>query len=165
MLLKTKHFGEIEIEEGRILKFEEGVPGFEQVKKYVIVQPPDQNALFKWLQGVDKTDIAFVIVNPFSIVKNYDIEIKNDVIQLLEIEKEEDVEIYSIVVVPEDVSRMSMNLKAPIVINIKNNRGVQVVLDTDKYGVRHYILEELRRQEGADNVGSDKEEKPVDNAK
>ena len=66
--------------------------------------------------------------------------------------------VLSIVVVPEDINKMTMNLKAPIIINTKNNRGMQVVLDTDKYGVRHYVLEELRRQEVIDNVGTDKKE-------
>ena len=62
----------------------------------------------------------------------------------------------SILVVPEDISQISINLKAPVVINTKNRQGMQVVLDTDRYSVRHYIVEELRRQEVSIGVGSHK---------
>lgn len=147
MQLNTKHFGEIKIAEEKILTFTEGIPSFEQVKKYVLIDEGDVNSPFKWLQSVDQPTLAFAIVNPFLVKKDYDINISDDTIKLLSIEKEEDVELYAIVVVPEDISKMTMNLKAPVIINIKNRKGAQIILDTDKYGVRHYILDELRRQE------------------
>ena len=159
MLLKTKHFGEIQIEEMKILNFEEGIPSFEQIKKYVLLANGEDESPFRWLQSVDEPNLAFAVVNPFLIKTDYDIEINDEDTKSLAIENDEDVEVYSILVVPDDISKMSMNLKAPIVINIKRNRGMQVVLDTDKYGVRHYVLEELHRQEVNRDAGSDKKER------
>lgn len=165
MLLKTKHFGEINIDETRIVTFEEGIPGFEELKRFAVLYNGDEASPFRWLQCVDDGQIAFVVTNPFAIVADYDIEIPEEVTDNLDIERLEDVMVLSIVVVPDDINEMTINLKAPIVINTKNNRGIQVILDTDRYSVRHYIIEELRRQEVAISAGSDKEEKRVDSFK
>ncbi|MCR4435068.1 MAG: flagellar assembly protein FliW [Clostridiales bacterium] len=158
MQLDTKHFGVVEINEEGILDFPEGLPSFEHVKKFVILDASNEETPFKWLQSVDEPDLAFVIVDPFKIKNDYEVNIKDEVLEAMGIEKAEDVLIYSIVVIPEDVSLMTMNLRAPLVINVKNKRGMQVVLDTDRYSVRHYILEELRRQEVGAHACSDKKE-------
>ena len=161
MELETKNFGIIEIDEKGIIHFPDGIPSFENVKKYTLLGSGTEESPFKWLQGVDDPTLAFAIVDPFEIKADYDVDLNNDVMKALKIEKPEDVLIYSIVVVPEDVSKMSMNLKAPIVINLENNLGAQVLLDTDKYNVRHYIIEELRRREVTKDAGSDKKKGTV----
>lgn len=165
MTINTRHFGDIEIDDKGIIDFVEGLPAFEEYRRYVLLKDGDESSPFRWLQCIDNADLAFAIVDPFAVKKDYEVELSPENIKLLGIEKAEDVATYSIVVVPEDASKISMNLKAPIIINIKSNMGKQVILDTDKYGVRHYILEELRRQEVAGNVGADKEEGPVDSNK
>lgn len=156
MDLETRHFGKIEVDEKGIVNFPEGLPGFEDAKKFILLGGGDDSP-FRWLQSVDRPELAFVVVNPFSIKKDYDIDIPDNVLERLEIENTEDMQLYSIVVVPEDVSKMSMNLKAPVIINVKNKKGAQVVLDTDVYGVRHYILDELRKQEDLENACVDTE--------
>jgi len=161
MKLDTKHFGAIEVDEKGIIVFSDGLPGFESVKKFVLLGDSNEESPFKWLQSVDKPELAFAVVDPFMIKKDYDIEISGEISDRLGVKEVEDVVIYSIVVVPEDTSKISMNLKAPVIINMKMKRGAQVVLDTDRYNVRHYILEELRRQEDAGNACTDKEEGPV----
>lgn len=167
MLLETRHFGEIEVDESGIIEFKEGLPGFENVRKFVLLcdAAEGEDSPFKWLQGVDKPELAFVVVDPFLIKKDYDIEINDEVCKRLDIEKVQDVKLYSIVVVPDDPAKISMNLKAPVVINVENKKGAQVVLDTDMYGVRHYILDELRGQEDMVDACTDKKEEPVYNYK
>lgn len=147
MQLDTRHFGVIEIDGRDVVRFPDGLPGFENVREFVILDSSGGESPFKWLQSVDEPELAFAIVNPFSIKKDYNIEVKQEAVEDLGIESQADVAVYAIVVVPGDISRVSMNLKAPIIINTKNNKGSQVILDTDKYGVRHYIVDELRGQE------------------
>jgi flagellar assembly factor FliW len=161
MQLDTRHFGKIEIDEKEIIDFPEGLPGFLDIKKYAILANEEGDSPFRWLQSIDEPNLAFAVVDPFSVKKDYDINIGDDASDALGIECVENVLVYSIVVVPEDVSKISMNLKAPIIINTKNNKGMQVILDTDEYGVRHYILEELRRQEVDADACSDKKEGAV----
>lgn len=159
MLLNTKHFGEIEIDENKIINFREGIPGFEDAKRFIVLYDGDESSPFRWLQSVDNAQLAFATVNPFMILNDYDIEISEETVSSLNIESIEDVMVLSIVVVPEDPNEMTMNLKAPVIINTKNNTGMQVVLDTDMYSVRHYIVEELRRREVNTGAGINKEEK------
>lgn len=165
MLLNTRHFGEIKVDEENIVSFAEGLPGFEQLHRYIVIDNSDEESPFGWLQCIDEPELAFAVVNPFAIMKDYDIQLPDYVAESLGIEKPEDVAVYSIVVVPDDISKTSMNLKAPVVVNNLNKKGVQIVLDTDKYSVRHYIVEELRRQEVGSHVGSGKEAGSVDSDK
>jgi len=157
MLLKTKHFGEIEIDEKNVLKFDNGLPGFEPCKKYILLGNEEEASPFRWLQCVDQPEVAFAIADPFPIVRDYDFELDDESAKKLGIEKSEDVAVYVIVVVPEDYKKMSMNLKAPLIVNSRNKKGTQIILDTDKYTVRHYILDELRRQEVSADARADEE--------
>ncbi len=161
MRLETRNFGSIEVDEREVLEFEEGVPGFEETRKYVLIGTEDENSPFRWLQCLDNPGLAFALIDPFYVVNDYEVEITDEVKEMLQIEDEKDVLVYSIVTIPEDISKMSMNLRAPVVLNINRKRGAQVILDTDKYGVRHYILEELKKQRVSENASSYQEEGPV----
>jgi flagellar assembly factor FliW len=165
MLLQTKHFGQIEVQESNILTFADGIPGFEASKRFVLINSTNDESPFKWLQSSDEPQIAFAVVNPFIIKKDYTFELSDETIKKLQIKAPEDVVTLSIMVVPEDLEKMSMNLKAPIIINGKNKKGVQIILDTDKYTVRHYIMDELQKQEVAGDAGADKEKGSDDSNK
>lgn len=148
MLICSSHFGDIEVKEEQIIDFYEGILGFEEVHKFALLDTEDPESPFKWIQCVDRPELAFALINPFAVKKDYDFEIRDEIADTLHIEDASHVLVFSIVVVPEDSAKISMNLKAPIILNTRNKKAVQVVLDTDKYTVRHYILDELRRQEG-----------------
>lgn len=165
MILKTRYFGELEIGDDAVIHFKHGIPGFENVKRFVLIDSDEEGSPFKWMQGVDEPKPAFVIVDPFVIRKDYEIKLDDEVLDELEIKSPTDVSVFCIVVVPEDISKMTVNLQAPVVINCANRRGRQLILDTDRYGVRHYILDELRRQEDKADAGADEEKGPVHNHK
>lgn len=165
MILNTRHFGKIELKEEGFLQFEDGIPGFEQINKYIIIESAEENSPFKWLQSVDEPQLAFAIVNPFAFMKDYDFVLSDETIDKLDISDERDVAVYAIVVVPEDLKKISMNLKAPIIANMKNRKAAQIILDSDKYTVRHYILDEIRRLEVGAGARSDKEEGSDDSNK
>ncbi len=144
MDLNTRYFGELTIREEEIINFQKGIPAFEDVKRFVIISDSDPTSPFKWLQCVDDGNLIFAIANPFMIKKDYDFEIDDKALAEINVTKIEDVEIYSMLVIPEDISKMTINLKAPLIINHKERLGNQVILDTDKYSVRHYIIEDLK---------------------
>ncbi|MCX7746386.1 MAG: flagellar assembly protein FliW [Clostridia bacterium] len=145
MELNTKHFGLIEIEEKGIIQFTDGLPGFENLKQFVLLGSPDKDSPFQWLQSLDNTDIAFVVIDPRVFKPDYDIDVDDSEVEILRIKDVKNVLVYSIVVIPDDISKMTANLKAPILINIENNMAKQIVLDKSTYQVRHYILDELRK--------------------
>lgn len=144
MQINTKHFGSIEIDEKGIISFSQGIPGFDNYNKYILLGSNDDKSPFQWLQCIDNTDLAFAVANPFVIKKDYEIDIPDNAVEELEITSPDDVITLSIVVVPEDINKISMNLKAPLIINSKTKKGKQIVLDTDAYTVRHYIIDELK---------------------
>jgi flagellar assembly factor FliW len=165
MVLQTKYFGQLNVKEDRIVSFKRGLPGFEDVKKFVLIDNEEEGSPFKWIQGIDEPKPAFVIIDPFAIRKDYEINLKDEILKELGIKEAATVSIYCIVVVPDDISKMTANLQAPLVINNANNTGRQVILDTDRYGVRHCILEELHGREDKENAGTDKEKGSVHNNK
>lgn len=140
MKLHARSFGEIEINEEDILTFPEGIPGFEDLKKYIIINNPDEENPFDWLQSVDNGDLAFVIINPFFVKPDYDIVIPESALEKLKIKDESDVALYSIVVVPEKLEDMTVNLAGPIIINVRERLGKQIILDDNRYITKHYIF-------------------------
>lgn len=146
MIIETTHFGEIEISEENILDFEEGILGFEDIRKFGIINSEDPESPFKWIQAIEKPELAFALVNPFTIKKDYDFELNDKDANFLGIENPAQVAVFSILVIPEDTKKISMNLKAPIIVNRNNNKAAQIILNSDKYTVRHFILDELQKQ-------------------
>lgn len=146
MIIETTHFGEIQINEENILDFQEGILGFEDIHKFGIIINEDTESPFSWIQAIEKPELAFALVDPFAIKKDYDFELKDADASNLGIEDPSQVAVFAIVVVPEDTKKISMNLKAPIIVNTKNKRAAQIILDSEKYTVRHFILDELQKQ-------------------
>jgi len=144
MIIQTKHFGDVEINEEDVLVFEYGIPGFDELTKFVILGKTDVESPFFWLQSLEDSGVAFVISDPFNYVSDYEAEIDTTMAKFLGIEDENDAIIYNIVTVPEDISKTSINLKAPLVINTKNNKGCQVILENEKYKFKHIIMEDFK---------------------
>lgn len=149
MILKTKHFGEINIDESKIIIFDEGIPAFEDNKRFVLISNKeeinsDNEFLLWWLQCVDKPDIAFVLIDAYSVLPNYDPVIDANSISTLGEYDPESFLLYNILVVHDDINNTTINLKAPIVINPKIQKGKQVVVNNEEYTVRHNLAEEVR---------------------
>lgn len=142
MKLNTKYFGAIEIHEQNIIYFPEGILGFEDERQFVIINNEDEQNPFHWLQSVQNPELAFVIINPFFVYPNYDIVLPKSVQEKLKIRTEKDIAIYSIVVIPKDMEKMTTNLLGPIIININEKLGKQVILDDDRYTTKHYIFQQ-----------------------
>lgn len=140
MKIITKNFGEIDIIEENIIKFQDGIPGFEDEKEFIIILNEDEENPFHFLQSVKNPQLSFVITNPFEIFSDYDILLPEIAINKLKIEKQEEVAIYSMVVIPEDVMKMTTNLLGPIIVNIDKKLGKQVILDDDRYTTKHFVF-------------------------
>lgn len=147
MKLNTKNFGELDIDEKKIISFPEGLPGFEEEKEFIIINNEDEENPFCWLQSVKNPDLAFVIVDPFFVFSDYSVDLSETVQEKLKIKDEKDVAVYSIVVVPEDLKKMTANLLGPIVINVRERLGKQVILDDPRYTTKHYIFPQEDRGE------------------
>ncbi len=140
MQLQTRHFGEITVNENDILYFPSGLPGFENVKKYTLLGRGEADTLFFWLQSIDEPNLAFVVTDPFSINPEYFVDADDSEMEEIDIKNPEDVLTLAIVTVPENVKNTSVNLRAPVLINLKNNMGKQIVMKNETFPVKYYIM-------------------------
>lgn len=139
MILHTKFEEIIEISKEDILHFEQGLPGFEDEKQFVLL--PMEGTPFSTLQSVATKELAFFTTNPFLFFKEYDFELVELVQKQLKIEEESDVLVQIILTMQEPLEKSTGNLQAPVVINVKENLAKQVILTDNKYRTRHELLE------------------------
>ncbi|WP_141335957.1 MULTISPECIES: flagellar assembly protein FliW [unclassified Paenibacillus] len=140
MLLKTETLGEVLYQEQDILNFSQGIPGFEKFQKFLIIQQ-EEDLPFAYLQSIELDRLQFVLINPFIIYKSYEFELSSELLEELEIESEEDVEIWCIVTVQERVEETTVNLMAPVVLNKTKRIGKQVVLHHWCYQTKHRLAD------------------------
>ncbi|KIL46583.1 flagellar assembly protein FliW [Jeotgalibacillus alimentarius] len=128
MKIQTKYHGEIELNEKDIWHFEKGIPGFEDEKQFTVLSFED-NDIFFVLQSVNNFSLGFIISNPFSFFKEYEIKLDDAVTYALELEKPEDSMVYVILTVKDPFSESTANLQAPLVFNLINNKAKQIILN------------------------------------
>lgn len=139
MKIETKFLGQVEIEEQDILFFEEGLPGFSTVRSFVLL-PIDADAPLVLLQSIEQAAVGFVLAYPFAFKKDYAFDLSEDDREDLHIEREEDVLVYGIVTLNETLADSTINLLAPVIINLVKNRGKQIILSSSAaYPLRHPI--------------------------
>src|SRR5512136_1454091 len=115
MKVITTRFGELDVPDALIIRMTKPVLGFEQLKRFVIVETADFEP-FKWFQAVDDPQVAFVIVNPLLFFPEYGIEVNPREIDELRVNDVHDIDTYAIVTIPQDFTRMTANLQGPILI-------------------------------------------------
>ena len=152
MNITTRDYGIIEVNEDSVIRFDNGILGFEEYQNFILLDDSNGESPFRCLQSLEESDLAFVVIDPFIVKPDYEITLGEDLLERLDIKSKEDVLILAIVVVPEDVSLISFNLRAPIVLNVNQRKGVQYVVENDRYQVRHMIFEELEKKKGAVGV-------------
>jgi flagellar assembly factor FliW len=146
MTLDTKHFGAIDIDESKIIEFKEGIPGFLNLNRFVLLAEPDEHAsdglrgMLYWLQSVDDPSVAFVMVNMVKYMPDYNPLIDQEQIEGLGSYDPDKFVFYNIAVIPENVKDATVNLKAPVVINDEIKQGKQVICANEEYTVRHYMF-------------------------
>lgn len=141
MKLKTKYHGIVDYKENDIYYFEKGMPGFEKLNKFIILPLPD-NDVFNILHSVENDETGFVVISPFSVDKTYEIDMENDLIDRLKIKNQEDVILMCTVTLSSKVENVTVNLRAPIVLNINQKLGEQIILNDDRYLIKQPLLKE-----------------------
>lgn len=141
MRLNTKYHGVKEYSENDIIYFKKGLPGFETLKKFILFTV-EENDIFSILQSIEDEGIGLVTVTPFNVVKDYEFKLQDELVENLNIKAPEDVIVLSTVTMHSKVENITVNLKAPIIININSKLGEQIILDNDKYLIKHPLIQE-----------------------
>lgn len=141
MQIKSERFGDLSFEESRIIKFNDGLLGFPDLNRYVLVDNPNQLDLpFKWLVSVDNPEIGFLVTDPGIFFSDYVFDLEPDEKEQLHLESEEDVSVITLLTVPQEVKKITANLRGPLVINWKTFEARQIILKKGGYTTKHYIF-------------------------
>lgn len=146
MKITTTRFGEISVDEGKIIDMKGGILGFEHLKKYVMLVQ-DEKTPFLWFQSVEDGQTAFVIINPQLIKADYEPLINDEEVVRLGIENVTDVVLMVIVTIRSNPLMVTVNLRAPIVINAGKRFAMQVVLDDPDFPIRYSIADNKKNAE------------------
>lgn len=140
LIFKTRDFGEIEVEEEAVINFNTGMYGFENYTKFVILKDsPDDDVMF--LQSLENTDLSFVLIDPYTIFRNYEPILNEEDLSILEAEKESQLKYLVIAIIKENITQSVANLKSPIAINPSTRIAKQVILQ-NSYPLRYNIVAE-----------------------
>jgi len=140
----TTRFGELEVKKEDIFHINEGLMGFESLMDFFIVDPGDQT-LILWLQSVKDPAVAFPVIEPKIFDPDYSLKLLPQEMLSLELTDLSDSTVFCILTIPRQVSEMSANLKAPIIINNITKNGRQIVLQDSKLDIRHKIYNDLKK--------------------
>ena len=142
MKIKTAKFGEISIDENLVFNFVEPIIGYDDLKKYVLIEHSD-NSAFKWLQSVENVALAFPVTSPAFFDIDYQFEIPTDKAEKIDLNSVESLISLNIVTIPvNNPKKATINLLAPIIINATNMQGMQLILSNSNYPVKHPLFKE-----------------------
>lgn len=146
MKIKTRYFGEIDLDDSKIVHFENGLFGFEEYKDYTILYDSEgeEEPFFSWLQCTTEQSLAFPVVNPQKVREDYDPVVEDELLQGLGEFGEDDLVVLVLATIPKEVEKTSVNLKAPLIINAGTRKGVQLVADNQDYEIKHFIIEQKK---------------------
>ena len=139
MELITKHHGVREYGVEDIIVFKKGLPGFEELKNFIIF-PFESNEAFSILHSIEDIEVGLVLVSPFTMMSDYEFKIPDNYIKELQITKPEEVLVLTTVTLSSNIKDITTNLKAPIIININEKLGEQLILDKDKYKIKETLF-------------------------
>lgn len=148
MKADTRLFGEIDIAEDKIITMETGMIGFPNLRRFALIfdeEKKQKSFSIMWFQSMDDPDIAFPVVEPNGIRNDYHPTVSDELLHPLGRLTHENLYILTTVTVPKAVEDMSMNLKAPIIINTDTNRGCQLIVEDD-YPVKYKIYQLLKER-------------------
>ena len=151
MRILSKHFGEIDLDESKILYFQNGILGFEDYKKYTILYDIDEGkrSEISWLQSLDEASLAIPVINPFFLKEDYNPEVEDELLKPLGEMTPDDIVVLVSVTVPSDLTKMSANLKAPFIINAETKKGAQIIVENQDYEIKYYFYDKLQANKEA----------------
>lgn len=152
MKAATRLFGEIEIDESKIITFEDGIIGFPDMKKFTLIfdEEKEGRPSISWLQSMDEPEIAFPVMDPLFVCETYNPSVEDELLKNLGTIKVDNLYVLVTVTVPQDIKELAVNLKAPIVINTDTRKASQIIVEDDlpvRYRI-YEILEEAKKKAG-----------------
>ena len=148
MVITTKVFGEIEIDDAKIITFSGGIIGFPDLKKFTLLYDSEKTGGIKWLQSLDEPAFAMPVMDPLAVKETYNPVVEDELLKPLGELNPEEILVLVTVTVPKDLTKMSVNLQAPIVLNAENKTGCQIIIENEggEFPVKFMIYDILQNK-------------------
>jgi len=151
MKITTRVFGEIEIDDSKIISFPSGIIGFPDMTDFALVYDEDKgkDSPIRWLQSLQESEFAMPVMDPLLVAQDYNPEVEDDHLIPLGEMSADDTLVLVTITVPKELEKMSINLQAPIIINANSKKATQIIVNTEKYPVKYYIydiLQEMKKE-------------------
>lgn len=151
--IDTRVFGKIAVEDEKIIRFEEGILGFPDLTDFTLIYDVDKgsDASIKWLQSINEPGFALPVMNPELVMPGYTPVFDRSLIESLGDNLDSDnILIFVTVTIPKnDITKTTVNLKAPIIVSVENRKAVQVITEGEAYSVKYAIYDVLQAQKKA----------------
>lgn len=152
MKINTRIFGEIEISDDKIITFPNGIIGFPDLKRFALLHDEEKGTQtgIRFLQSLEEPGFAMPVMDPLLVKPDYDPEVEDELLSVAGNITSENLLVLVTVTVPGDLTRMSVNLQGPIIINIDENKACQIIVENGDYPVKFFIYDILQaRKAGA----------------
>ena len=147
MVIRTKIFGEIDVNTEKLISFPDGIIGFPDLKQFMLIYDEDKkDSNISWLQSIDEPAFALPVINPLKVEDDYNPMVEDELLSKLGNLKPENMLVLVTITVPSDITKMTVNLKAPIVINAEENKAAQIIVDDEAYEIKHPIYDKLKKK-------------------
>lgn len=152
MVAETKFFGTVDIEDDKLIEFPAGIIGFENLKKFALIYDTnkEERSSISWLQSMEEPLMALPVINPLDIKAEYTPIIEDELTKQIGNPADADIMILVTMSIPSDLTQMTANLKAPIIINTTNRKAMQVIAENEDYEIKYNVykvFEELKAKE------------------
>lgn len=139
MKINTKFLGEVEIKEEELIVFPDGILGFEESRRFILLDIPE-NDVFKVLQDVDQEFVSFIVAEPWHFKNEYELDVPDHELLKINIRKKEQIAMLNIVTLSDVFEKSTINLLAPIILNTEHRLGRQYVLNNVSYSTKHPLF-------------------------
>ena len=144
---QTKFFGEVELDDNKVIEFPNGIIGFEDFKKFAIIYDieDDRDTKISWLQSLEEPTLALPVVDPLAVTTEYAPMIEDELLKPLGNPADEDLLFLLVMTVPSDMTKVTANMKAPVIISTEERKGVQLIVDNADYPVKFNVYESVQK--------------------
>lgn len=152
MKANTRLFGEIDIAEDKIITFENGIIGFSQLKHFTLIYDEEKgvDAGISFLQSMDEPSFAMPVMSPLLVQEDYNPSIEDELLAGLGDLNDDNMLVLVTVSVPSDLTKMTVNLQGPFIINAENNKACQIIVDGEKYPVKFPIYDIIKNRKAGE---------------
>lgn len=152
MRIETKIFGEIDIDEEKILHFTNGIIGFPDLKDFALMYDAEkgEKSNIRWLQSLQEPAFAMPVLDPLAVKPDYNPEVEDELLKPIGELNPDEMLVLVTLTVPKDITKMSVNLCAPIVIHTESRKACQIIVDNEKYPVKYMIYDVLQKKKAGE---------------